>query len=401
MSSNKSEKKVTANTLDLEVKDAQFIFETVWNSLRNEYGQNNLQFPKEIFWLNGAPGAGKGTQTSFIMRFRDLTAPPILVSELLDSPEANRLKDAGMMAGDREVIELVISKLLDPVYQSGAIVDGFPRTQVQVECLKLLYIKLMELRNSYINAKVEQYYNKPIFHIIVLFVDEAESVRRQLYRGKLTYEFNQQVKETGVGEEVNIRKTDLDEITARNRYRTFKEITYQSLKSLRVLFHYHFVNAHGSEEAVQERIVEELKYQSSLELDQSTYDRLSPIPIASQIVRHARQELIDRLDFYEKNHSGLFKNVVDLVKGKFLPIILRHSISGFAVINSEEEVFNDDLALAMFIDIFSERGYRATVDLRKVEVPDRIDPETYTIINRVKVVYRFRITFPGCEIRRG
>ena len=73
---------------DLEVKDAQLIFQTVWHELEQEMGSENLKFPAEIFWLNGAPGAGKGTQTEFIMEFRDLTEKPIIVSELLKSPEA-------------------------------------------------------------------------------------------------------------------------------------------------------------------------------------------------------------------------------------------------------------------------------------------------------------------------
>ncbi|MDV7395957.1 hypothetical protein RZS08_31485, partial [Arthrospira platensis SPKY1] len=73
---------------DLEVKDAQLIFNSVWTQLESELGVENLRFPKEIFWLNGAPGAGKGTHTEFIMRFRHLTARPIVVSDLLKSPEA-------------------------------------------------------------------------------------------------------------------------------------------------------------------------------------------------------------------------------------------------------------------------------------------------------------------------
>ena len=75
---NKNTKKVE----DLEVKDAQLIFQTVWHELEQELGAENLKFPAEIFWLNGAPGAGKGTQTEFIMEFRDLTEKPIIVSEL-------------------------------------------------------------------------------------------------------------------------------------------------------------------------------------------------------------------------------------------------------------------------------------------------------------------------------
>jgi hypothetical protein len=87
---------------DLEVKDAQLIFQTVWHELEEEVGVENLRFPAEIFWLNGSPGAGKGTQTAFIMEFRDLTEKPIIVSELLKSPEARKKMDAGMLAGDRE-----------------------------------------------------------------------------------------------------------------------------------------------------------------------------------------------------------------------------------------------------------------------------------------------------------
>ena len=124
---------------DLEVKDAQLIFQTVWHELEQEMGSENLKFPAEIFWLNGAPGAGKGTQTEFIMEFRDLTEKPIIVSELLKSPEARKKIDAGLLAGDREVTKLVLRTLLSPEYESGAIVDGYPRTKSQVECLKLFH----------------------------------------------------------------------------------------------------------------------------------------------------------------------------------------------------------------------------------------------------------------------
>ena len=50
---------LTKNVQDLEVKDAQIIFNSIWASLEDELGEEYLRFPKEIFWLNGAPGAGK------------------------------------------------------------------------------------------------------------------------------------------------------------------------------------------------------------------------------------------------------------------------------------------------------------------------------------------------------
>ncbi len=44
-----------------------------------------------------------------------------------------------VLLGDRDVVEAVLRKLLEPVYQDGVIVDGFPRTQVQAECILMLY----------------------------------------------------------------------------------------------------------------------------------------------------------------------------------------------------------------------------------------------------------------------
>ena len=394
-------KKKNKRVEDLEVKDAQMIFQTVWHEIEQDVGVENLRFPAEIFWLNGAPGAGKGTQTAFIMEFRDLTEKPIIVSELLKSPEARKKIDAGLLAGDREVTKLVLKSLLNPEYESGAIVDGFPRTKTQVECLKLFHSRLSELRSKYLGTFQESQFPKPRFHIIMLFIDEDESVRRQLLRGERTIAHNAEVDASGVGEKWELRKTDLDESAAHRRYKTFKESTYDSLTTLREVFHYHFINAHGTVIEVQQRIIQELKYQSSLELDQPTYDRISSIPLAQKLSLHARQLLVHRLDSYEKFHSELFEQVVDLIKTKFIPVVEKHSISGLAYINSEHPVFDDPLAVAMLIDVITERGFTAVVDIRKMEVPSRIDPKSYEIINRVKKVYRVRINFAGSKIRRG
>jgi len=381
---------------DLEVKDAQFIFQSVWSVLVDEFGEENLRFPKEIFWLNGAPGAGKGTNTDFIMKFRDLTAPPVVVSSLLESPEARQMINAGMLVGDREVVEIILRKLLEPIFQSGAVVDGFPRTKVQVEC-----DKLVDLRNDYADTLFAQYLKKPHFHIVVLFVDEKESVRRQLYRGEQARIHNEEVRESGDGELMEVRPTDLDPVAALNRYRTFKEKTYGALKDLRAIFFYHFINAHGTLDEVRARIDKELRYQGSLELDEATYDRLSSIPIASTISAHARQDLVDRLDSYEQRQNLLFSKVVDTINCVFMPIIQRHAISGMAVVNTEDTIFGDADALTMLIDIFSERGYHAIIDIHRDEVPDAIDPKTFKIKTRIKLVYRVRVQFKGSEIRRG
>lgn len=396
-----SKKSESKQIRDLEIKDAQIIFNSVWADLESEYGRENLSFPREILWLNGAPGSGKGTHTRTAMQYRDFTAGPIVVSELLKSPEAKKRIDAGMLVGDREVTFLVLSKLLDPSFESGCVVDGYPRTKVQVECLKHLYAKLNELRAEYLSTLLTHRFPKPYFQIIVLFIDEPESIKRQLLRGERAEIHNEEVRQSGVGQLMEIRKTDLDEDAARNRYRTFKDVTYESLKDLREVFHYHYVNAHGSIDLIRKRIINELKYQSSLELEQATFDRLAQIPVAERIVVHARQELVKRLDSYQEQEAELFGQVVTQVSEKIMPIVLRHAISGYAIVNSEDAVLDHPLASAMLLDIFSERGYHATVDIQREEIPDKIDPKTFKIQTRFKKVFRIHVRFSGSEIRRG
>ncbi len=384
---------------DLEVKDAQIIFDSVWSSLEREIGREKLAFPREIFWLNGAPGAGKGTNTAFILQYRDYAADPIVVSDLLSSPEAKKRIDAGMLVGDREVVEILFRKLLADEFVSGAIVDGFPRSMVQVECLKHLFTKLNDLRTEF-RGSTGVRFPKPHFHILVLFVDENESVRRQLKRGQEALAQNEKAAREG-GPLAEVRKTDLTADAARNRYRVFKERTYEPLQSLRDIFHYHFINAQGSLAEVQARIIKELQYQSSLELSEDTYDLISPIPLASQIVQHARQDLVRRLDDYAERSAETFRQVIELIQDKFLPIIKAHAISGQAHVNIETLVFDDPLAISMFIDIFSERGFHAVVDQHRIEIPETIVAGTGKVITRVKKVWRVSIRFEGSEIRRG
>ena len=120
-----------------------------------------MVFPKEIMWLGGAPGSGKGTNTPFILRERGLTAAPIVVSDLLDTPEMRALKDRGQFVGDREVIEALLRKLLEPAYQTGVVVDGFPRTKVQAEAVKLLHDQIMQLRATLLGHAHRQAVSAP------------------------------------------------------------------------------------------------------------------------------------------------------------------------------------------------------------------------------------------------
>lgn len=385
----------------IEVKDAQLIFTQVWNKLESDFGHENLRFSKELILLGGAPGSGKGTNTEFIMQARDLTCPPIVVSSLLNTPEAQRIKDSGGMVGDREVVELVFRKLLEPEFRDGCVLDGFPRTQVQVECMKQLVLKMNSLYHEYHETPLAINFRKPTIHVMVLFVDEKTSVERQLQRGRQIAEWNARVEDEQQGELREARATDLDPEAARQRYRVFKEKTWDALKSLKEVYHYHFINAQGDIATVERNIRKELDYQSSLELDPETYDEVRKLPLASQLVVHARQELVKRLDSYQLENASLFHDVIQLIDDRFIPIIRRHAMSGLAVINSEDRLFEDPLALAIVIDVFAERGFRAVVNVSRTQIPERVDLTTGQISCSTKRVYKFEIRFSGSEIRRG
>ncbi len=386
---------------ELEVKDAPLIFGQVWNRLVQERGQENMVFPKEIMWLGGAPGSGKGTNTPFILRERGFTAAPIVISDLLDSPEMRALKDRGQFVGDREVIEVLLRQLLDPVYQTGVVVDGFPRTEVQAEAVKLLHDQIMQLRALYWGTPTGKRFRRPIFRITVLFVGEQTSLERQLRRGREIIAHNQEVRRTGVGDLVELRTTDIDEALARNRYRTFKERTYAALTSLRKNFHYHFVNADAPLSDVEKSINAEFQYQSSLELGQATFDIIHGIPLLSELTLHARQELVRRLDAYEHAAAPLFKQVASFIESQMVPMIVRHALSGRCLVKTDSALFQEATVVDMVLDTLAERGYHAVYEEQRIPVPRTFDRETGVITCEDRIVHSFEIRFHPPEIRRG
>jgi adenylate kinase len=72
-----------------------------------------------------------------------------------------------------------------------------------------------------------------------------------------------------------------------------------------------------------------------------------------------------------------------------------------AVVNSEDQLFENPLALAMVIDIFSERGYRAVANVNRAQIPSKVNLKTGEITLQSKKIFRFQIRFPGSQIRRG
>lgn len=112
-------------------------------------------------------------------------------------------------------------------------------------------------------------------------------------------------------------------------------------------------------------------------------------------------DLVNRLDSYQVEKPELLQAVVDFIQGKMMPIIKRYAVSSRAMVNTEEPLFTDPVAIAILIDVFSERGFRASADIHRQEIPERFDLQTGKIETREKRIYRIMILFAGSKIRRG
>ncbi len=218
--------------------EALALFQSIWREIEASLGVENLIFPKEISWLNGAPGAGKGTQTNVILASLKYSSAPIVMSDLLQTPQMRAIKASGGLVGDKEVISLLFHRLVLPDFREGVLVDGFPRTATQVACLKLLKKKLDAL-----HAQRPEKFPATNFNILMLFVTEHESVERQLKRGR-------EMKAQGL----EVRETDLDPEKTRTRYRVFEEMTLRPVESLKGVFPYFHIDSLGTIEEISAHI---------------------------------------------------------------------------------------------------------------------------------------------------
>lgn len=380
------------------IEDPALIFKRAWNKLLEEKGLSNMRFPREIIFLMGAPGSGKGTNTPFILRERGITADPIVMSDLLRAPEHEEIKKNAGLASDYEVVSLLLAKLLEPQYQNGCVVDGFPRTPAQVGIVKQLYDHMLDIRKKFQNTELASYFPRPTFRVTVLFVDENLSVARQLERGRKVRSHNEKILKTGFGKLIPERPTDYDEVSARERYAIFAK-NYDTLKTLREHFTFNIIPATSSIKDVEKEIVKEFAYQSKLELDSKTFDAIQKLPTSREIIVHSRQKMVERLDNYAQREKELFDKVVSILETEFYPAISLHSLSGKCIIRTNNPVFNNPSAIAIAIDILAERGFQAICDTIDHLRPVRIDKETFNIITEVEKKYIFHVKFKRPIIR--
>ncbi len=99
--------------------------------------------------LLGPPGAGKGTQASFITS--QFGIPQISTGDMLRAAvaagtdlgkAARTLMDAGQLVPDHLIIDLVQERLAQADCAQGYLFDGFPRTIAQADALKAAGVRL-------------------------------------------------------------------------------------------------------------------------------------------------------------------------------------------------------------------------------------------------------------------
>ena len=65
----------------------------------------------------------------------------------------------------------------------------------------------------------------------------------------------------------------------------------------------------GSLDECRQQIAREMRYQSSMDLDEATYAAIRHLPLARELVRTSRQQLVSHLDTYCKKHNAIFLQV--------------------------------------------------------------------------------------------
>ena len=167
--------------------------------------------------LLGPPGAGKGTQATFIALEKKI--PHISTGDMLREAikngtelglKAKAVMDAGNLISDDLIIELVKERISQNDCKNGFLFDGFPRTIPQAEALKE--------NNVEINAVIE------------LVVVDEEIIKRMsgrrihLASGRTYHVDYNPPKKTGLddetGEKLIIRKDD-EPATVKDRLKVY------------------------------------------------------------------------------------------------------------------------------------------------------------------------------------
>lgn len=181
----------------------------------------------------GPPGAGKGTQSSFLVEKKkmfQLSTGDLLRNELKSksklSEKLKKIMDSGKLVSDDIINSLIEKKISDSSIKNSIIFDGFPRNIEQAKSLDTMLKK----------------YEQKISVVINLVVDNSILVKR--ISGRISCSvckkpFNEFFDPPGDPAECTtaacidrelIKRSDDNENTVSNRLRTYEESTLPLLE---------------------------------------------------------------------------------------------------------------------------------------------------------------------------
>lgn len=213
--------------------------------------------------LLGGPGAGKGTQATFITEKYDI--PQISTGDMLRAAvkaatplglEAKKIMDQGGLISDEIITGMVRDRVAEADCENGYLLDGFPRTIPQADAMRELGIN--------------------IDYVIEISVDDGEIIKRMsgrrahLASGRTYHLMYNPPKKEGKDDitgEPLVQREDDKEDTVKKRLTIYHEQTeplidyYQSFASSsdENAPHYRKIDGIGTVETIKAKVFSALK----------------------------------------------------------------------------------------------------------------------------------------------
>lgn len=178
--------------------------------------------------LFGPPGAGKGTQSSFLVeseKMFQLSTGDLLRAELKSgsdlSKQLKEIMDAGKLVSDDIINNLIEKKISDPSVKNNIIFDGFPRNLEQAKSLDNMLNKYNQKISAIINLKVD-------YSVLVKRISGRVSC--SICKKPFNEFFDPPVEpnncsNNNCGSRELIKRSDDNESTVKNRLKTYDDQT--------------------------------------------------------------------------------------------------------------------------------------------------------------------------------
>ena len=225
--------------------------------MKKTFGEAGYKGFMKIIML-GAPGAGKGTQAKMIAQKYNI--PHISTGDIFraniknETPLGLKAKsyiDQGLLVPDELTVDIALDRIHQEDCKNGYILDGFPRTIFQAECLDKDLTKNNQVINYVINVEV------PDENI----VERISGRRACIACGAVYHVVNAPAKTENIcdkcGKELTLRNDDQPE-TVKDRLDVYHKQTQPLIDYYKVQKNLVEVNGTQSMEKVFQDIVQKL-----------------------------------------------------------------------------------------------------------------------------------------------